>query len=380
MKNFCLWAKLLTLIVIAFAFNGLVFADVQISGDALVRTRLQLNNDKSEVEKTKDGKPTGEFEKKDESQINSYNIYRFGVDVKASVSDNATLGCRLASESPTNFIDMGKGTKNLPEVTFQYAYLQWKIKNKVTFTGGRFPYSGGFLADLHFNPNLAAGLGAVDDYFLVFHANALEGFMCSTPLVKGNTGVDIEIAASPDTERFGSKEVKGETIAEHDSYDVILAVPITALAGKLKLRPAAAVRTTADDKALDSIGNIRITGGASGSFAVHQKVSVGFGAGYSMISTDNLDNNTIGFSAGPSIKGLGPGTLDLRFDMFIFSKTDKLPKAVKLTNPYAKVNYFIPLKDKVVLDFLYRMYMRTTDDEKVDWMRNQFDVTLKAKF
>lgn len=359
MKSFGLWATFLTLIVIALTFSGLeaVFADVQISGDALVRTRLRLDNDKAA----------------DETATNSYNIYRFGVNVKVPISDNATLGCRLASESPANFISMGKGMENLPEVQFQHAYLQWKIKDKVTFTGGRFPYHIGYLSDLHFNPTITA-LGPVDKYFAVFHAGALEGFMFSAPLVKGDTSVNIELAASPAVERFGAK---GDD-TECDSYDCILAAPITALKGKLKLRPSVAVRTTADDtdaEALESIGNIRITGGADGSFAINKQVSVGFGAGYSMISTDNLDNNTLGFSVGPSIKGVGPGSLALGFDMAIYSEGDN-----SLTNPFAMVSYSIPFKDKVLLNFLYRMYMKKMDDDSVDWMRNQFDLTLKAKF
>jgi len=356
MKTFCFWATLFTSIVVALAFHGseAVWADVRISGEAMVRTRLRLDKDKV----------------KDETATNSYNMYRFGVNVKAPISDAVTLGCRLSSESPANYISMGKGTDNLPEVQFQYAYLRWKIKNKVTFTGGRFPYKGGFLADLHFKPTIAAsGPGPVDNYFALFHAGALEGFMCSVPLVKGDTDVDIEFAASSAVERFGTK---GED-TEHDSYDCILAAPITALKGTLKIRPSVAVRTTADEKSLDSMCNLRITGGAAGSFALNQTVSTGFGVGYSTISTDSLDNHTLAFSMGPSVKGLGPGNLNLRFDMAIYSEGDNT-----MTNPFVKVDYFIPFKDKVVLDFLYRMYMKKTEDDAVDWMRNQFDVTLKA--
>lgn len=359
MRNFCLWATLLT-IVVALTFSGVepALAKVEISGDALVRTRLRIHDNKAA----------------DKTQTNSYNIYRFGVNVKAPISDNATLGCRLSSESPVNFITMGNGVENLPEITFQYAYLKWKIQDKITFTGGRFPYNGGFLADMHFNPTSAAALGLVDSYFLVFHANALEGFMVSAPLVKGDTGVGIELAISPDTERGGSI---GD-VTEHDTYDCILAAPITAMEGKLNLRPSVSVRTTADENALDSIGNIRITGGASGSFALSKMLAVGFGAGYSMISTDNFDNNTIAFTVGPSVKGLGPGNLGLRFDMAMYS--DGNNEDNNMINPFAKVNYLIPFKDRVALEFRYRMYMKKTDDEVTNWMRNQFDVTLKARF
>lgn len=359
-KKQCLLATVLTL-VIALAFSSSVWAEVKISGDALVRTRLQIHDDN----------------KTEEVQTNSYNIYRFAVNVMAPISKNVILGCRISSESPANFIFMGKGIDNLPQVQFQHAYIQWKIKDKVTFTGGRIPYKGGFLADLHFNPTSEVVLGLVDDYFAVFQAGALEGFMISAPL--GNTGICPELAISPYTERGGS--IGDDT--EHDTYDCILAVPISAMEGKLKLRPSVAIRTTADDteadKSVSSMGNVRITGGASGSFALDKMISVGFGAGYSMISTDNLDNNTIAFTVGPSVKGLGPGNLDLRFDMAMYS--DGNNENNNMTNPFFKVNYLIPCKDKVALELRYRMYMKKTDDDEItNWMRNQVDLTLKAKF
>jgi len=357
MKGFCLRATLLTLlVVIAFAFSGLeaVWAQIEITSSALVRARLRLDNDKVA----------------DTTAKNSYNIYRYAFNVKVPLSDNATLGCQLAPESPLNFISMGKGTDNLPEVTFQQAYLKWNIKDKVTFTGGRFPYHVGYMSDLHFNPDLAV-LGPVDFYFLVFHAATLEGCMLSAPLVKGDTKVSAELAISPAVERPGAVGDK----TEHDTYDCILATPIGAMEGKLNLRPSVAVRTTADDKDLKAIGNVRLTAGVDGKFAVNEQVSAMFGVGYSMVNTDNVENNVIGFSIGPAIKGVGPGVLKVGFDMAILNNTKT---AVKTTTPFTRLCYEIPFKDKVTLQLLHRMYMRKTDDDKKDWMRNQFDITLKA--
>lgn len=372
MKGFCLRATLLTLlVVIAFAFSGLesVWAQIEITSSALVRTRLRLDADK--------GIDADTGEAKDVTATNSYNIYRYALNVKSPISDNATLGCQLASESPLNFISMGKGVNNLPQVTFQQAYLKWNIKDKLTFTGGRFPYNTGYMSDLHFNP-MIAGLGPVDFYFLVFHAATLEGAMISAPLVKGDTSVGIELAVSPNAERFGTTEVDGQTQTEHDSYDVILAAPIKA--GMLNLRPTVAIRTTADatDAAtLEEIGNIRITGGVDGSIVLSEKISARIGAGYSMINTDNIENNTLGFAINPAIKGLGPGVFKPGFDMAIHSnsKTDQ-----NMINPFVRLCYEIPFKDKVTLQLLYRMYMRKTDEDtpQVDWMRNQFDITLNA--